>query len=98
MTCPTVADAGQAWGQVGYVASGAEGGFAPTSPADRLIDLIYAPKAQDRPNGRFVMNRKTVSAVRKFKDAEGNYIWQPATRLTETPVGAAPMGVRAWRG
>ncbi|GLK47297.1 phage capsid protein [Brevundimonas intermedia] len=84
LTYPTVADAGQAWGQIGYVASGATGGFAPTSPADRLIDLIYAPKAQYRPNGRFVMNRKTVSAVRKFKDADGNYIWQPATRLGET--------------
>lgn len=80
----TVADAGQTWGQIGYVASGAAGGFATTSPADRLIDLIYAPKAQYRPNGRFVMNRKTVSSVRKFKDADGNYIWQPATRLGET--------------
>lgn len=84
LSYPTVADAGQAWGQIGYVASGAAGGFAATSPADRLIDLVYAPKAQYRPNGRFVMNRKTVSAVRKFKDADGNYIWQPATRLGET--------------
>jgi len=80
----TVADAEQTWGQVGYVASGAAGGFAATSPTDRLIDLIYAPKAQYRPNGRFVMNRKTVSAVRKFKDADGNYVWQPAARLGET--------------
>ncbi|WP_438851059.1 phage major capsid protein [Brevundimonas nasdae] len=80
----TVADAGQTWGQIGYVASGAAGGFATASPADKLIDLIYAPKAQYRPNGRFVMNRKTVSSVRKFKDADGNYIWQPATRLGET--------------
>jgi HK97 family phage major capsid protein len=79
-----VADAGHAWGDIGYVASGAAGAFAGTSPADRLIDLVYAPKAQFRPNGRFVMNRKTVSAVRKFKDADGNYIWQPATRAGET--------------
>ena len=79
----TVADEDQAWGQIGYVASGAAGGFAATSPTDRLIDLVYAPKAQYRPNGRFVMNRKTVSAVRKFKDADGNYVWQPAARLGE---------------
>jgi len=78
------ADAGQTWGQIGYVASGAAGAFASASPVDRLIDLIYAPKAQYRPNGRFVMNRKTVSAVRKFKDADGNYIWSPATRPGET--------------
>ncbi|MGV9008672.1 phage major capsid protein [Brevundimonas sp.] len=80
----TVADATQTWGQIGYVASGAAGAFGATSPADRLIDLIYAPKAQYRPNGRFVMNRKTVSAVRKFKDADGNYIRSPATRPGET--------------
>ena len=80
----TVADASHAWGKIGYVLSGAAGAFASTSPADKLIDLIYAPKAQYRPNGRFVMNRKTVSAVRKFKDADGNYIWSPATRPGET--------------
>ena len=80
----TVADASQTWGQIGYVASGAAGAFAGTSPADRLIDLIYAPRAQYRPNGRFVMNRKTVSAVRKFKDADGNYIWTPPSRVGET--------------
>ncbi|WP_428150264.1 phage major capsid protein [Brevundimonas sp.] len=79
-----VADASHAWGDIGYVASGAAGAFATSSPTDRLIDLIYAPKAQFRPNGRFVMNRKTVSAVRKFKDADGNYIWSPATRPGET--------------
>ena len=79
-----VADTSHAWGDIGYVASGAAGAFAASSPADKLIDLIYAPKAQFRPNGRFVMNRKTVSAVRKFKDADGNYIWSPATRPGET--------------
>ena len=88
---PIVADASAVWGQLGYVASGAAGAFAPTSPTDRLIDLVYAPKAQYRPNGRFVMNRKTVSAVRKFKDADGNYIWQPAQRAGET---ASLLGYR----
>jgi HK97 family phage major capsid protein len=86
-----VAEADHDWGEIGYVASGAAGAFAPTSPTDRLIDLVYAPKAQYRPNGRFVMNRKTVSAVRKFKDADGNYIWQPAQRAGET---ASLLGYR----
>ncbi len=72
------ADAAQQWGEVGYVATGVDGDFAATDPVDSLIDLIYAPKAVYRPNARFVMNRRTVSAVRKFKDADGNYIWQPA--------------------
>ncbi|WP_339931390.1 phage major capsid protein [uncultured Brevundimonas sp.] len=79
-----VAEAGHGWGEIGYVASGAAGAFAASNPGDRLIDLVYAPKARYRPNGRFVMNRRTVSTVRKFKDADGNYIWQPATRAGET--------------
>ena len=80
----TATEGTQTWGQIGTVASGAAGAFASSNPADRLIDLIYAPKAQYRPNGRFVMNRRTVSTVRKFKDADGNYVWSPATRPGET--------------
>ncbi|ATQ42132.1 phage major capsid protein [Caulobacter mirabilis] len=74
-----VADAGQAWGEIGFMLSGAAGGFAAANPVDRIIDLIYAPRAQYRANGRFVLNRRTAATVRKFKDADGNYIWSPAT-------------------
>ncbi len=74
---PTVADAQQAWGQVGYIATGAAGAFAATGAADALISLAYAPRAQFRANGRFVMNRKTISAIRRLKDSTGAYIWQP---------------------
>lgn len=72
-----VADASHAWGQIGYVATGVDGGFAASNPADKLIDLIYTPKTQFRQNARFVMNRKTISAVRKLKDGDGHYIWEP---------------------
>ncbi len=71
------ADASYTWGQVGYIASGAAGAFAASAPVDKLIDLIYAPKPQFRQNARFVMNRKTVAAVRKLKDSDGRYIWHP---------------------
>lgn len=73
-----VAEGTQAWGELGYVATGSAGGFDATDPADALIDLIYAPKTAYRAKGRFLMNRQTVSAVRRFKDADGNYLWQPA--------------------
>lgn len=71
-------DASYSWGQVGYLATGAAGAWPGSNPTDKLIDLIYAAKTQYRQNGRFVMNRRTVSAVRKFKDAQGNYIWNAA--------------------
>jgi len=65
-------------GEIGYIATGAAGGFDAANPADKILDLIYAPKQAYRANGRFVLNRKTLSAVRKFKDADGNYLWQPS--------------------
>jgi len=83
-----VADATQDWEEIGYIASGAAGAFATADPVDKLIDLVYAPKAQFRQNGRFVMNRKTVSAVRKLKDADDHYIWQP----TDSGMGATLLG------
>jgi len=73
----TVADASWSWGNLGYIASGAAGAFASTNPSDPLMDLAYAPKQGYRANGRWVMNRKTEAAVRKFKDTTGNYVWQP---------------------
>lgn len=72
------AEGTQAWGEMGYVATGTDGGFDAGDPADALIDLVYAPKTAYRARGRFVMNRQTVSAVRRFKDADGNYLWQPS--------------------
>jgi len=73
----TAADASWSWGKIGYIASGAAGAFASSNPSDALLDLAYAPKQAYRANGTWVMNRKTESAVRKFKDGAGNYIWQP---------------------
>ncbi len=80
------ADASATWGQISYIASGAAGDFAATNPVDALIDLIYAPKAIYRPNAHFVMNRRTAGKIRKFKDADGNYIWQPATSAGQLPL------------
>ncbi|MGR4865208.1 phage major capsid protein [Caulobacter sp. LARHSG274] len=71
-------DATATWGQLGYLATGVAGAWPAANPTDKLIDLVYAAKTQYRQNGRFVMNRRTVSAVRKFKDAQGNYIWNAA--------------------
>jgi HK97 family phage major capsid protein len=73
----TVANTAWTWGNLGYIASGVAGGFPASNPSDVLVDLIYSLKAGYRQNGVFVMNRKTQSAVRKFKDTTGNYLWQP---------------------
>ena len=71
------AEASWAWDKIGYVATGADGAFASSSPGDALIDLVYALKAGYRQNGTFVMNRTTQAAVRKLKDADVQYLWSP---------------------
>ena len=48
----TVANASWAWGNIGYIASGAAGAFPASNPSDVLVDLIYALKAGYRQNAR----------------------------------------------
>lgn len=45
---------------------------------DELISLIYSLKSAYRKNAKWLMNDATVSAVRKLKDGNGQYLWQPA--------------------
>ncbi|WP_105381917.1 phage major capsid protein [Neorhizobium alkalisoli] len=73
----TVADSAWTWGNIGYVATGTAGNWKATGPSDTLIELIYALKAGHRQNGTFMLNRKTQGDIRKFKDADGNYLWRP---------------------
>jgi len=77
LAVPNVAESAWAWGKIGYVASGVSGDFPADLPADLLVDTVYALKAGYRQNAHFVMNRRTEAAIRKLKDADGNYIWTP---------------------
>jgi HK97 family phage major capsid protein len=76
-----VAEASWAWTKIGFVETGLDAGFPADGPADPLIDLVYALKAGYRQNASFVMNRKTQSAIRKLKDADDNYLWQPPAQV-----------------
>lgn len=46
--------------------------------ADEVIDLFYSLGAPYRKNAVWVVNDATVKAIRKLKDGNGNYLWQPA--------------------
>jgi HK97 family phage major capsid protein len=87
LTYTKVANASWSWGNIGFITTGVNGAFATASttvnPADKLIDLVYAVKAGYRGNGTFVFNRATQAVIRKMKDAEGDYVWQPATKAGE---------------
>ncbi|MFN3547633.1 MAG: phage major capsid protein [Mesorhizobium sp.] len=73
----TVAEASWEWEKIGYLATGVSGALPASNASDVLIDLVYALKAGYRQNANWVMNRKVQAAIRKLKDADGNYLWQP---------------------
>ncbi len=74
-----VDNSAHSWGNIGTINTGVDGDFDSAAPVDAILDLVYAPETRYRADASFVMNRRTVSAIRKFKDGDGNYIWQPAT-------------------
>jgi HK97 family phage major capsid protein len=47
---------------------------------DDVMDLFYSVKSPYRKKSTFVMNDSTVKALRKLKDNNGTYIWQPSVQ------------------
>ena len=45
---------------------------------DEIMDLFYSLKSPYRKNAVFVTNDATVKAIRKLKDGNGQYLWQPS--------------------
>ena len=45
---------------------------------DEVMDLFYSLRSPYRRNANFLMNDATVKALRKLKNASGDYIWQPS--------------------
>jgi len=82
LSYPTVDNSSYAWGSIGFVKSGNASAFVAAGttagPGDCLIDLIHALKAGYRVGSSWLMNDMTLARVRKFRDAEGNYLWQPS--------------------
>jgi len=74
---PVLAEDAWAWGSLGAIDTGVDGGLPASDASDVLIDAIYALKAGYRQNASLVMNRKVQASIRKLKDADGNYLWQP---------------------
>jgi HK97 family phage major capsid protein len=48
---------------------------------DEILTFTYALPQEYTAEARFVMNRATQAVIRKLKDGQGNYIWQPSFQL-----------------
>jgi HK97 family phage major capsid protein len=86
----TTADATRAWGTLQHVITGHASSFiAPTtsaSPADCLVDTVYSLKATYRIGARWFMNSLTAGTVRKFKDADGKFVWTDRISENQPPL------------
>jgi HK97 family phage major capsid protein len=74
----TTTDATRTWGVPQHLVTGAAADFASSNPSDVFIDLIHALKVDYRAGAAWMLPRLTLAKVRKFKDGQGNYLWQPA--------------------
>lgn len=65
-------------GQIGVTAASAT-----EITADEIINLIYALKRPYRKRAKFIMNDATIATLRKLKDENGQYLWQPSLQAGE---------------
>ncbi len=68
----------RAFGSVQYIPSGSSGTFGGTNPEDALVDLVHALRPAYRQGAAFVLNSATLARIRKFKTADGAFLWQPS--------------------
>ncbi len=65
-------------GEVGVTAASAT-----AITADEIINLVYSLKRPYRKNAKFLMNDQTIAALRKLKDNNQAYLWQPSAQAGE---------------
>jgi HK97 family phage major capsid protein len=65
-------------GTLQTIGTGVAGGFAATDPEDDLIDLVQSLRSPYRQGAVFVMNSATAAEIRKFRTADGAFMFQPS--------------------
>jgi HK97 family phage major capsid protein len=68
-------DAGTDWGKVEQLKTGEAGKL---EDADVLLDAIYSFQSGYRENLSWLMSRQTLGLLRKLKDENNQYLWQPS--------------------
>jgi HK97 family phage major capsid protein len=81
-----------------YISSDTDDEGSPASPGitgDSLIDAIYTLNSVYRAGASWVMNSATTGAVRKLKDTNGQYHWQPGLQAGQ-PASLLGYPVATW--
>lgn len=80
------------WRKIQGFKTGKDGGFAAENGADVLIEMVTSLATHFLPGSVWLMSRPAATAVRKLKDKNGTYLWQPGlegdlrTKLLGYPV------------
>lgn len=69
---------GQPLGLFAETGGGTAAASVTSLTSDSVVDLVYALKRPYRKSAKFIMNDQTIAAIRKLKDNNGAYMWQPS--------------------
>jgi HK97 family phage major capsid protein len=75
---------------ISTVNSGSSGAFL----MDGIFDLVYNLPEQYSDNAQFMCKRLSMGLIRKLKDGQGRYLWEPSTQIG-TPATLAGYPIRA---
>lgn len=81
-----------------YIASDGDADDSPSGiviRGDSLIDAIYTLNSRYRAGASWIMNSLTTGAIRKLKNADGEYIWQPGLQAGQ-PAQLLGYPVSTW--
>jgi len=100
-TVSTAGDDSRTFGDIQALKTGVAGDWTASNPSDILVDMIHEMKSGYRADAKFYMNTSLLAEIRKFKDADGNYLWRPgmdnavpSTLLGYPVIEVAEMPVR----
>ncbi len=67
------------------IKTGADGALTDKDPADVFIDTLNAMKAEYQKGAVWLMSRTAQGILRKLKDKNGQYLWQPGLGTDVVP-------------
>ena len=89
-TTAATADSGRAFATLEHIATGVSGDFAASNKADIFYSCAAALKRGYRAGAVWMMNKATMFEVMRFKDGQGQYLWQPY--LSDSGLGLRMLG------
>lgn len=89
-TTAATADSGRAFGTLEHIATGVSADFAASNKADIFYSCAAALKRGYRAGAVWMMNKATMFEVMRFKDGQGQYLWQPY--LSDSGLGLRMLG------